>query len=58
VNDEPPRRADISDPRVRKLADEIIAVQEREIAESSTLVSSATTAQKRRDRISRWRAPW
>ena len=33
MNDESPRRADISDPRACKLADEIIAAQEREIAE-------------------------
>jgi hypothetical protein len=32
------RRSDISDPRVRKLADEIIASQVREIAEMKTLL--------------------
>lgn len=32
-------RADISDPRVRKLADEIIEAQRREISEMETLIS-------------------
>lgn len=33
------KRAQISDPRVRKLADEIVASQEREIAEMKSLVA-------------------
>ena len=38
--DRPPRleRADITDPRVRKLADGIIAAQRREIAEMEDLI--------------------
>jgi uncharacterized protein (DUF305 family) len=39
------RRAQISDPRVRKLADEIVESQEREIAEMKYLVSDLESRQ-------------
>ena len=37
-------RAKITDPRVRKLADEIIEAQVREIAEMKTLIDDLTTS--------------
>lgn len=38
------RRANISDPRVRKLADDIIAAQEREIGEMQSLIAELDDA--------------
>jgi uncharacterized protein (DUF305 family) len=40
-------RAEISDPRVRKLADEIIDAQRREIEEMKTLIEELETGQQR-----------
>jgi uncharacterized protein (DUF305 family) len=42
-------RAEISDPRVRKLADEILATQRREIAEMKALIESIETHGKQTD---------
>jgi uncharacterized protein (DUF305 family) len=40
-------RAEISDPRVRKLADEIIDAQRREIEKMKTLIEELETGQQR-----------